>query len=45
MRNIGREMLMNNLSKENLINNYYGFQRFCYISLRLVCTLRKKKHP
>ena len=32
MRNI-RKMLINNLSKENFINNDDGFQRFCHISL------------
>ena len=26
-------MLINNLSKENFINNDDGFQRFCHISL------------
>ena len=30
-----REMLINNLSKENFINNDDGFQRFCHISLML----------
>ena len=32
MRHI-REVLINNLSKENVINNDDGFQRFCHISL------------
>ena len=27
------ETLINNLSKENVINNDNGFQRFCHISL------------
>ena len=41
-----RESLINNLSKENLINNDDGFQRFCHISLDALNkhAPRKKKH-
>ena len=41
-----REMLINNLSKENFINNDDGFQRFCHISLDALNkhVPRKKKH-
>ena len=35
-----RETLINNLSKENFIDNYDGFQRFCYINLDNL-----NKHP
>ena len=41
-----RESLINNLSKENLINNDDGFQRFCHTSLDALNkhAPRKKKH-
>ena len=41
-----REMLINNLSKENFINNDDGFQRFCHISLDALNkhAPRKKNH-
>ena len=41
-----REMLINNLSKENFINNDDGFQRFCHISLDALNKYapRKKKY-
>ena len=41
-----RETLINNLSKENFINNDDGFQRFCHISLDALNkhVPRKKKH-
>ena len=41
-----RETLINNLSKENFINNDDGFQRFCHISLDALNkhAPRKKKH-
>ena len=41
-----RETLINNLIKENFINNDDGFQRFCHISLNALNkhALRKKKH-
>ena len=41
-----REMLINNLSKENFINNDDGFQRFCHISLDVLNkhAPRKEKH-
>ena len=38
-----RETLINNLSKQNFINNNDGFQRFCHISLNKH-TPRKKKY-
>ena len=41
-----RETLINNLSKENFINNDDGFQRFCHISLDVLNKheTRKNKH-
>ena len=41
-----RETLINNLSKENFINNDDGFQRFCHIRLGALNkhAPRKKKH-
>ena len=41
-----RETLINDLSKENFINNDDGFQRFCHISLDALNkhAPRKKKH-
>ena len=41
-----RETLINNLSKENFINNDDGFQRLCHISLDALNkhAIRKKKH-
>ena len=41
-----RETLINNLPKENFINNDNGFQRFCHISLDALNkhATRKKKH-
>ena len=41
-----RETLINNLSKENFINNDDGFQRFCHISLDALNkhSPRKKKY-
>ena len=41
-----KEKLINNLSKENFINNDNGFQRFCHISLDTLHkhASRKKKH-
>ena len=41
-----RETLINDLSKENFINNDDGFQRFCHISLDALnkYASRKKKH-
>ena len=41
-----RETLINNLPKENFINNDDGFQRFCHISLDALNkhAPRKKKH-
>ena len=38
-----RETLINNLSKENFINNDDGFQRFCLDALNKHAP-RKKKH-